>query len=454
MAALLTRRSMPPNASTAAAAIACVDSGDATSTRTKRAFFPISSATRRPCASFSSATTTRAPSAARALAYVSPMPCPAPVTIATLSWNRMRSPLGVHLDDVDAGAARLRRRPHDGGGDRLPVEHLHVAEEAPALPRVEDALEHLRPPREAELAARRPGADDDRTHPRPLDLAPERAGEALHARLGRRVADLEGPRLHSVHRRHEHEVARPAREHPRQHPPREEHRAEEIRPELSLEIVGRDLVQQARDADPGVAHDHVGRPERRLGGGHARVDRLGPRDVERMSEGPAALALDRTRHLRESVRSPRAERHDKAHRAERDRDRSPDAGGRAGDERRPHRSNSIGIDEHPRTFTEWMRFRPAGSISQPPSVECTSSSATRLSSRASAAPRQKWRPCPKDSMSLVSRRTSKRSASGKTRSSRLPEPTSSTTRSPAFSRSPCSSTSAVSVRASACVEPS
>src|SRR4029453_13007701 len=162
---------MPPNASTAAAAIACVDSGDATSTRTNRAAAPISSATRRPCASFSSATTTRAPSAASALAYTSPMPCPAPVTIATLSWNRMPSPPGGHLDDVDDGAPGLGGRPYHRPGDGLAVEHLVVAKEAPALPRVEHALEHLRPPGEAELAARRPRADDDGTHTRPLELA-------------------------------------------------------------------------------------------------------------------------------------------------------------------------------------------------------------------------------------------------------------------------------------------
>src|SRR5829696_4661154 len=91
MAALFTRKSMPPNSSTAA----CATSGGLRSS-------PMSSATAmaRPCCSaislatlsaparLMSATTTAAPSAARRLAYPSPMPPPEPVTTATLSSNR------------------------------------------------------------------------------------------------------------------------------------------------------------------------------------------------------------------------------------------------------------------------------------------------------------------------------------------------------------------------------
>src|ERR1700690_130508 len=68
--------------------------------------------------STTSATTTLAPSARNRSAYARPIPCPAPVMIATLSWRRpMRAPLLLQAgDEVEAlGHDRIRSgrvRPH------------------------------------------------------------------------------------------------------------------------------------------------------------------------------------------------------------------------------------------------------------------------------------------------------------------------------------------------------
>src|SRR5699024_5879266 len=78
---------MPPNSSTAVAAIACADAGSETSVGTKCARPPadlIECATFSPASSWMSATTTAAPSAASPRAYASPIPVAAPVTTATL----------------------------------------------------------------------------------------------------------------------------------------------------------------------------------------------------------------------------------------------------------------------------------------------------------------------------------------------------------------------------------
>ena len=70
IAALLIRMSTPPNASVAAAAIACADSARVTSTATPIALAPLldasSSAARSAASALTSASTTAAPTSARA----------------------------------------------------------------------------------------------------------------------------------------------------------------------------------------------------------------------------------------------------------------------------------------------------------------------------------------------------------------------------------------------------
>ncbi|SKV07025.1 Uncharacterised protein [Mycobacteroides abscessus subsp. abscessus] len=81
---------MPPNSLAALSAMAIAESGSETSTPAKMALPPsatICLATPSPTSALISATTTAAPSRASACAYASPMPCAAPVTMATLLSN-------------------------------------------------------------------------------------------------------------------------------------------------------------------------------------------------------------------------------------------------------------------------------------------------------------------------------------------------------------------------------
>jgi hypothetical protein len=87
IAALLTRMSMPPNASTAAPAIACADARSLTSTATPVAPKPSAvsvSAALVAAPSSTSASTTEAPASPSACPYAMPMLPAPPVMIATL----------------------------------------------------------------------------------------------------------------------------------------------------------------------------------------------------------------------------------------------------------------------------------------------------------------------------------------------------------------------------------
>src|SRR5882762_6136363 len=120
IAALLTRMSIRPNASTARAAIASTLARSATSVRTAIASKPWrfkSAATSAAALASISATTTFAPSLASPSAYALPMPCPPPVTIATFPAKRsamFRSSMGArsmrrasaHIVPRDLGAGR------------------------------------------------------------------------------------------------------------------------------------------------------------------------------------------------------------------------------------------------------------------------------------------------------------------------------------------------------------
>ena len=84
-----------------------------------------------------------------------------------------------------------------------------------------------------------------------------------------------------------------------------------------------------------------------------------------------------------------------------------------------------GIDAKPRTLTECTRPQRSWSTSTDRARSTSAVSATRASSRARLAPRQKCRPPPKDriwSSSSLSRKMSYSSGRLKTRSSRLAEP--------------------------------
>src|SRR5579883_2051039 len=89
--ALLTRTLGAPNAARAASYIAATDASSVTSVSTKTVSAPRAAslaAMAEPVAGLISATTTRAPSLAKQPAIAAPIPCPAPVTIATLPANR------------------------------------------------------------------------------------------------------------------------------------------------------------------------------------------------------------------------------------------------------------------------------------------------------------------------------------------------------------------------------
>ncbi len=89
-AALFTATSRRPYFSTAAATMALTCSPFEMSTLTNAASPPLatmSSTTDWPFSSLKSATTTFAPAWAKRRAVASPMPCAAPVTMATLSWR-------------------------------------------------------------------------------------------------------------------------------------------------------------------------------------------------------------------------------------------------------------------------------------------------------------------------------------------------------------------------------
>src|SRR4051812_26717888 len=94
----------------------------------------------------------------------------------------------------------------------------------------------------------------------------------------------------------------------------------------------------------------------------------------------------------------------------------------AGEDIRQRRATCVGNAANPRTFTLWTRTAPSASISYDATDRTSSSRHTRVSSRAIAAPRQKWRPNPKLAISDVSRPMRNSSPSGNTAVSRLAEP--------------------------------
>src|SRR2546428_432983 len=147
MAALLTRTSIRPKRSMVASASARVLASSATSTRAPSAAGPSPAhlaATARACSSRMSAATTCAPSRAKRSAYALPMPCAAPVTIATRS--RRRTELGRFL------ALRLALELVLQGLDRdrvLPLQRRREAHHRPVDGDLAGVVRVSRPGREA-----------------------------------------------------------------------------------------------------------------------------------------------------------------------------------------------------------------------------------------------------------------------------------------------------------------
>ena len=164
--ALLTATSSRPNASTAAATIASQAAGSVTSTTCGRAASPMAAATASAGSARTSATRTFAPRRASSVAQASPMPDPAPVTIATLPANsstgssaRRRgwassenapSQCAAGLHEMTDGAERMAAQAPMGDAERLArdVEHPEpgsagVGDLRPRPPtRVDDVVLH------------------------------------------------------------------------------------------------------------------------------------------------------------------------------------------------------------------------------------------------------------------------------------------------------------------------
>src|SRR5947208_3223704 len=107
--ALLCKTSRPPNRLTAVSTMRTTLGSSETSTSAATALVPSSPATRSASAPLISATTTDAPSRSISRAVASPMPLPAPVTIATLPSRRpigreyVTAPSGQLLDGQQHG---------------------------------------------------------------------------------------------------------------------------------------------------------------------------------------------------------------------------------------------------------------------------------------------------------------------------------------------------------------
>ena len=217
----------------------------------------------------------------------------------------------------------------------------------------------------------------------------------------------------------------------------QQHRAEQVHFELGAQIVDLGVGKQIQDRHARVVHEQLDRPERSLGGGVERVDRVGLRDVEQVGEGAAARGFDLRRHLAQSLDAPGADRDgvalprelERGRRADartRRRSRSPCAAPRScrrtAIRQRGEAAHVDGVDAHDARRLDLPAREPPLA---PPRA--------RRAPRAARATRRGRSACRgrRPGICWVSRRTSKRSGSGKTRSSRFAEPTSSTTLSPA-----------------------
>src|SRR5262249_16974756 len=105
MPALLTRMSIPPNASTVALTAALTSARCETSQRTAMALLLIDVAASRAASPSISMTATRAPSRAKVAAMPLPKPDAAPVISATLLSRRMRLSLSRHSLRASRGSA-------------------------------------------------------------------------------------------------------------------------------------------------------------------------------------------------------------------------------------------------------------------------------------------------------------------------------------------------------------
>src|SRR2546427_9994414 len=210
--ALLTRRSSLPNPVTAAVTAFCQSASLVTSSLTKRAWPPaaeIFSTTWRASNSSTSPTTTRAPSRAKIVASLCPIPLAPPVISATFPASLILplrfhgSTSGLHLRTARRCAPRCRRRVSQSGSSvytvppaeaRLDILRRAHGDICAGSRRVSGRLdlEAGRGP-----AASR-GASSPRAHARRLRRAPRSGAvgdHGRHARAGSREAPLlRGPR--------------------------------------------------------------------------------------------------------------------------------------------------------------------------------------------------------------------------------------------------------------------
>src|SRR5581483_11453282 len=150
MPALLTSTVTGPNVASASVTTRRQSANDVTSALMNRALSPSSAAIFSPSSSLTSVMITHAPSATKRRAWASPIPCAAPVTMATFPSRRpmLMSPVRVvyvgGLLAAGHGPALVGVGPFPlSSTDGEPALHLGSVLVAPVLQRVGDVAERL-----------------------------------------------------------------------------------------------------------------------------------------------------------------------------------------------------------------------------------------------------------------------------------------------------------------------
>src|SRR5690606_1598500 len=295
----------------------------------------------------------------------------------------------------------------EGGG----LEEVLVARVPEPDPAVDDGLDLLGGPVRAHLAVGRAGADDAGADAGALELHLQGVDHALQAPLAGGVGRHERPGADGDVGGDEADVAAPALDHPRQ-----EGAAQALRPDdVDVEVPGEELrvglVDAAGGERSGVGDDDLDVAE--IGGhlraelGHGRV--VG--EVEGVGDRLAAGVADARGDLLEPLDPAGTERDGEARGGQRLGGGRTDARGGAGDDRGAALGLGVlvgadhqriltvtGSEAKPRTLMEWTRRARSPATSKSRTRRTNSSSTIRASNRARLAPRQKWRPPPKETM--------------------------------------------------------
>lgn len=123
--------------------------------------------------------------------------------------------------------------------------------------------------------------------------------------------------------------------HPRQHRGGQSVRADEVDLDLRLEVVGAGFVEAAEEGVTGARDEHLDVAEFLLGPVDELLHRVGVGDVQRQRDGFTALGPDLLGQRLAFVDPPGAEGHREAAGGQFGGSGRADAGGGAGDERRP-----------------------------------------------------------------------------------------------------------------------